>query len=66
MTQSNLIQDLITKLDLYLPWLLPALETVEHTAPSAVRLALCAVLMVWFAVVRRDSAVSSSSVHHLV
>ena len=66
MTQSTLIQDLIAKLDLYLPWLLPALETVEHTAPSTVRLALCAVLMVWFAVLRRDSAIAGGGVHHLI
>ncbi len=62
MTQSMLIQDLIARLDLLLPWLLPTLETLEQAAPTTVRLPICAILTVWFAILRhRDSAAANQA-----
>ncbi len=56
------LQDLIAKLDLYLPWLLPALETFEETIPATARVALCALLTVWF-VMRRQRHAAASRLH---
>ena len=50
------VQDLIAGLDLSLPWLLPALEAVEQTVPSPVRLLACVPLLVWLVVLRRRHA----------
>ncbi len=66
MTQSTLIQELIASLDLYLPWLLPALETVEQTVPATVRFPIGVLLMVWVAVLRqRDPASAAGHLHRV-
>ncbi len=57
MTQVNTLQDFIASMDLQLPWLLPALETVEQTAPAGARATICVLLVAWFAFRKlRDAA----------
>ncbi len=56
MTNFTFLQDLIANLDLYLPWLLPALESVEQALPSAARLPICIPLIVWLAFLRQRNA----------
>ena len=60
---TQILQDLIARMDLYLPWLLPALETAEQTAPLAVRIPLCALLVAWFFVLRQRHSASASQLH---
>ncbi len=63
MIENTYLQDLFAKLDLYLPWLLPTLETIEQTIPSTARIAVCAALLVWFAVLKHRDLASSGSGH---
>ncbi len=60
---TQILQDLIARLDLYLPWLLPTLETVEQTVPAVVRVTICALLVVWFALLRQRNATSAGHLH---
>ena len=46
-------QDLIARMDLSLPWLLPALETFDQVAPPTTRVVLCALLMAWLVMLRQ-------------
>ncbi len=55
---TQIFQDFIAKLDLSLPWLLPALETLEQTVPAPVRLSMCLALTVWFVLLRHRNAAS--------
>ena len=66
MPQFTLIQDLVAKIDLYLPWLLPTLEAIELTIPSTVRLLICVPLMVWLVALRQRHAASGASRFHRV
>ena len=56
MTQITSVQDLIANLDLYLPWLLPALETIEQTVPTTVRIVIGVLLTACLAVLRQRHA----------
>lgn len=61
---TQILQDFIAKLDLSLPWLLPALETIEQTVPATARLSICVALMVGFAFLRHRHAASDASHLH--
>ncbi len=61
----QIIQDFIAKLDLYLPWLLPTLETIEQAFPATARIAICAVLMAGFFFMRHRNLASSARHVHL-
>ncbi len=58
---TQILQDFIAKLDLSLPWLLPALETVEQAVPSAVRLSMCVALIVGFFFLRHRNTATAAS-----
>ncbi|MCP3960797.1 MAG: hypothetical protein GY719_23380 [bacterium] len=66
MTQIAILQDLVTSLDLYLPWLLPTLETIELAVPSTARLLICVPLIAWFAVLRQRHATSPAQLHRVL
>lgn len=66
MTQITLLQNLIANVDLYLPRLLPALEAIELTVPSTVRLLICVLLTVWLAVLKQRHAAAAASRFHQV
>lgn len=60
----TLLQEFVASLDQYLPWLLPAMEAIEHSVPLTARLLLCVPLMALVALVRqRDAASDASRLH---
>ena len=61
---TQILQDLVAKMDLLLPWLLPALESIEQTFPSTARISICVVLMAGLAFLRhRNLATAASNLH---
>lgn len=47
------MQDILTVLDQYFPWLLPSLESFESAFPIQSRLVICALLVFCLVVVRQ-------------
>ena len=66
MSQITIFEDLFASLDLYLPWLLPTLETIELTFPATSRLLICVPLVVWFAVLRQRHATAPTQLHRVL
>ena len=57
--QTRFLEDLVAKLELGMPWLLPALEALEQTVPWPTRLLLCVPLMAALGLLRMRRAVRS-------
>ncbi|MEE8522949.1 MAG: hypothetical protein V3T72_03375 [Thermoanaerobaculia bacterium] len=53
MTWINSMQDILTVLDQYLPWLLPSMESIESAFPIQSRLLVCVLLVFWLVVMRQ-------------
>ncbi len=51
------LQDVLTVLDQFLPWLLPSMESIESIFPVQARLLVCALLVCWLIAMRFRDAV---------
>ncbi len=67
MVQTTLFEEFIAALDVSHPWLLPALEAIEQTVSSPVRLLIILALMAGVVVVRqRKAAHAEGGLHQAV
>lgn len=60
---TDFFQTLAATLDLYLPWLLPTLETIELAAPAPVRVVICGALIGLLALRHRQAAAGAGRSH---
>lgn len=61
---TQILQNFVARLDLFLPWLLPSLETIEQTFPSMARNSICIVLIAGLILLRhRNLATAASHLH---